>query len=353
MPLSLQSGSWKEVASASPDVLFESATILNVSHVLSTAVTRAPQKALLTLVLDRFPAVVANSNGRKLVELLVRYGTPRTVSALSKQLLQCDHEVGVLANIYRAVAVREDDSSDSRRDLLSSLVKKGPVTLMSHECLAFAAELALARDEVAESLFQSKKAQVALGEALSTRQTPKDAIHFAVTFLSKCSMNEKASSFVLASIRPALLQEAKHRPRIEVLQGLAQFGDESSVSCLATFVASWSNLGSLVLRADSAKLVAQLIERSSIESARLLAEKIAQVCDMKSIANSTVTTVLGVAKALKRRNLYSGELEGALRAAEYRFSNATMSRYLSTRERIKSRLSECEEEPQRKKHRAA
>ena len=125
-------GSWKANIESSNDLLFAAETAKIVRSTLSTATRRGPQKELWEAVQPNISTLLENEHSLHILESLIRYGTPRTVSELCDALGRLNPAVlPTLAHSKHgchlvAAAVTRIDAMGSVNDHKSSEVTKKP-----------------------------------------------------------------------------------------------------------------------------------------------------------------------------------------------------------------------------------
>lgn len=357
--LGLNSSSWEAAVTASPEILQQEGSAKSVCHVLSTAVTRSPQKVLAKLVCGaNFVPTLRTVPGQKIIQSLVNYGTVRTVALVCADLQRADVPSMVdaegVALIIRAVALRDDDTSDARKSLLASVIKGGAQVLMTSKwSLIFAAEVVLADEHAFSKLVSNKKAQECLKESLGGAQKPKEAIHFVEALLSKSNESQisQASAFVLGAISDFLKPASEHKPREEVLIALAQYADIKHAAGLCTAITSWRNIPLLVTKPEGARLIAMLLSRVSNKAGTSLADVVLTTSNIKELCASRNSSVLSVITTLQRhfpeRCTHHNVTRATLSAAEVKFTKATKPAFTATKDKILEKIRSLEQKQMR------
>jgi len=347
MSLGLSPSSWAEVVATAPDALCAESSVKNAEHILSKAVTRGPQKILAELVASHFETTISDANGRRLIELVVRFGTVRSVKQICSLLNQ--HNVIKeekiapvdVAPMLRAICERVDDEGEERKQVLEQIAAKGPVALLTEPAIQYAAELLVASDAALSKFVGSKPAKTSLAALLTQKQRPKYAIHFVEVLLSKCHAEKRdnVSKIVTDALKDLLKQGAPHHPREELMLIICQHGSEASIQAITESAISWDHK-SVLTNQEMAKLITLMLDRAPEESGAKLATALMNSIGVKALANSKTAAVLGVADAIRRRfgsQIPSGE-DSAAKAAQFRFQRATMPRFAATKMNILEKI---------------
>jgi hypothetical protein len=125
MPLSGRPAEWASEAAATPDALLDPASVTVVRHLLSTATSRKPQAALLEALKGRVVQLLADTQGATMVEMLVQYGTVRSVAAVCDALIGSVGEIPMSrgeAKVLAALAKRVDEGRGSRVALFTKFM---------------------------------------------------------------------------------------------------------------------------------------------------------------------------------------------------------------------------------------
>jgi hypothetical protein len=336
MPLSGRPAEWASEAAATPDALLDPASVTVVRHLLSTATSRKPQAALLEALKGRVVQLLADTQGATMVEMLVQYGTVRSVAAVCDALIGSVGETPMSrgeAKVLAALAKRVDEGRGSRVALFTKFMGSltPAVVADSHEHRLVVA--AIAGDEhfgaTAAKLVQAAPMKKWLAQSLTDKRTDKEAVEFVTTVLEHAGKGDETASAaisntVLACIAPLLAPKAEHRPRPEILAALASFGATVTIDVLAGRIAAWSDLAKLLVGLQ-AKAIATVLLRASADAAlKLTASVLAAVPPEQLVARGVGPAK--IALAMRERGLLSTD------------SNSTVSYTLDTAEDAASRL---------------
>lgn len=356
MTLTLKSADWEATVQASPDSLLQEQSAKCVEHVLSKAVTRGPQKILSRLVGDKVELLLSSPSGIRILTALVSYGTVRTVSQICSRLcsLLPSPDVGkddptdydALGLLFRAVAVRVDDTSEARQQLISRLTCRGWEALVEKPaCLRFAAQLALADESFLRSISSMGSKQSLFRQVLASAKKPREAIYFVETLLQGVSTQaDDLRKLVFRTILQAISDQTKevstHRPRVEILAALATHGDVETGSTLAKLMSKWSQLGAMASSGDASAVVSALLSRADDASASLLAKRIAEQTSIAALSKSNKASVLAIVATMQKRfpDLHGDANQGVLVGATARYLRATKPLFEATTQRILEKI---------------
>lgn len=356
MTLTLKPADWEATVQASPDCLLQEQSAKCVEHVLSKAVTRGPQKILGRLVSDKVELLLSSPSGVRILIALVSYGTVRTVSLLCDRLnarfppidagKEDPIDYDALALLFRAVAVRVDDTSEARQQLLSRLTSRGWTALVDKPaCLRFAAQLALADDAFFSTISSlASKQSSPLRQVLASVKKPREAIYFVETLLQGVSGQEDKQKLVCRTILQAISDQTKevsaHRPRVEILAALATHGDVETASTMAKFMSKWSQLGSMASSTDASAVLSALLSRADDASASLLAKRITEQTSIAELSKSNKASVLAIVATMQKRfpALHGDANQGVLAGAAARYVRATKPLFEATTQRILEKI---------------
>ncbi|CAG9576852.1 conserved hypothetical protein [Leishmania major strain Friedlin] len=359
--LSIDARKWTEtIKAAGADCLCSAVSAKNVTHVLSTATVRAPQKQLCAAVSDFVPAMLENTHGVSILTALVRYGTTATVEQIASKLTPAEEGVWsftaapkkemtkCLSHLLERLVYREDCTGESHNALLGRLKAVKKKSLMTSSfTLPATARLALVDDAFAAGLLSSGEAQKALGRSCQHAATAASAEEFCRTLLERPKDNA-ASDFVWKALAASMKADAKAHPREAILALLAAHGPVQLVNRMADAMAQWSTVRELCTLDSYAHIIAHLLERCDDERAgnRLVAAVITQEADVTERMGARKAAQQHLLAALAAKSSYAQTLERRLgtsqtkrlAAAKVRFANATQSKATTTQQAILEKL---------------
>lgn len=363
MSLGHNVSSWEATISAAPECLTSESSLKNVQHILSTAVTRTAQRILLHATLPHFRTMIDCDAGLGIIECLVKFGTPKTVSKICQHLLEIvtfPLTTAAMTKVAAAIATRVDDGSEPRTKFIESLLAIGLAEMMKSCYYLHPLSVIAANDSgVSRRLQSDTEAQKALWEGLNGAKSHSEASLFVERLLKSSSedLKEASCSFVLSAIAPGMSKSATQKVRIDTLQIIALHGSEHLVTEVAKCLATWS-LEKMICNEKGAKMLAIILSKCSQKAGDLLATQVVKAADIKSLASSKSTALMSVATVLRKR--FSGICEknhvplDQLAASEIRLTKATKPTFQATKESIMDKIRQIrsqEDEPARKKAR--
>ncbi|KPA84201.1 hypothetical protein ABB37_02259 [Leptomonas pyrrhocoris] len=358
--LSIDSRKWVETIEASGvECLCSPVSAKNVTHVLSTATVRGPQKQLCAAVSNFVPGMLENAHGISILTALVCYGTPATVELISGKLIAVDEGVWSftaapskeltkpLSHLLERLVYREDCTGKSRKALLDKLQSAENQALFSSLfTLPAAARLMVVDPSVAQSFAASANSQKTFAESCQDPVHVAGAEEFCRILLE--TPTDVAVEFLWKSLAGSLKPTSKTHPRESVLAVLAARAPVLLVNKLAGAVAQWSNLHALCERDAYMEIVAQLLERMDDEKTgnKLVAAVVTQKTDITDRVQSRKAAPHHLLAALTAKPYYAKALEKQLgesqtkllTAAKVRFVNATQPKAVSTQRSILEKL---------------
>lgn len=364
--LSIDPRKWAEtIEAAGVECLCAATSAKNVTHVLSTATVRAPQKQLCAAVSNFVPAMLDNTHGISILTALVRFGTTATVEQVAAKLVAADEAVWSfkaapkkelakqLAQLLERLVFREDCTGEAYKALLERFkaVKKGAL-LSSAFTLPAAARLVVVDPAFAKALLSSAEGHKALAESCHDAARAAAAVDFCRTLFAG-SVDEAvvvaAGDFVGKALAPSMkVSSTAARPREEVLAVLAAHAPAALVNKLVDAVAQWPTLRELCRRDAFEHIVAYLLERCDDEKAgnKLVAAVMAEEADVTARMEARKAAPQHLLAALTAKPSYAHTLEqrlGApqakrLAAAKVRFTNATQPKASATQRAIREKL---------------
>jgi hypothetical protein len=343
MSLSDKPANWPAEVSASPEILQSAATLTVLRHALSTATSRKPQNFLWESVKDRLESILLTDAGASVLVTLVTFATPKTIEALAEKLSAQTETDSVIA-VVAAIAERIDDPSDSRRTLVQkALAAVKPSSFISAGSTRTLVAKATADEDfkpAALKILRSKPVSEWMRASASGKQSSKDW-HTFLSDVLRCSGKCQDAEFrtavgqcVVTAWGELMAAKASHRPRPDELQQVAAQGSEDLVSNIASRVASWSDLQTRML-GSHVRVVASLIERSDVESARNLAAAVLKAAPLTEITSKSFSSAR-IAVAMRSRGVIgdidSGASAGRLDAAQDDLKRQQTNAALAARE---------------------
>ncbi|CAJ1009843.1 hypothetical protein Q4I28_005157 [Leishmania naiffi] len=359
--LSIDARKWAEtIEEAGAECFCSAVSAKNVTHVLSTATVRAPQKQLCAAVSNFVPAMLESVHGVSILTALVRYGTTATVEQVTSKLLAADEGVWsftaapkkemtkCLSQLLERLAYREDCTGESHKALFDSLkaVKKQAL-MTSPFTLPATARLALVDDAFAAALLSSSEAQRALGRSCQDAATAAAAEAFCCALFERAT-DDAVSDFVWKALAASMKPDAKAHPREAILALLASHAPVPLVNKVTNAMAQWPTVRDLCTRDSYAHIVAHLLERCDDERAgnRLVAAVITQEADVTQRMGARKAAQHHLLAALTAKPSYAQALQKRLgtsqtkrlAAAKVRFANATQPKAITTQQVILEKL---------------
>ncbi|KAG5501128.1 hypothetical protein GH5_04724 [Leishmania sp. Ghana 2012 LV757] len=359
--LSIDARKWAEtIEAAGANCLLSAVSAKNVTHVLSTATARAPQKQLCAAVSNVVPAMLENAHGVSILTALVRYGTTATVEQVASKLTESDGGVWsfadapkkeltkCLSQLLERLVYREDCHGESYKALISRLKATKKQSLMTSSfTLPAAARLALVDDTFAAALLSSSEAQKSLAKSCQNASTTDAAEEFC-RILFERSTDDRAGNFVWKTLAASMKANAKAHPREAILALLAAHAPVPLVNKMTNAMAQWPTVRDLCVRDSYAHIVAHMLERCDDEKAgnELVAAVIKQETDVKERMSARKSAQHHLLAVLSAKPSYGQTLEkclGAsqakrLAAARVRFANATQPKAITTQQAILDKL---------------
>ncbi|KAG5475473.1 hypothetical protein LSCM1_03593 [Leishmania martiniquensis] len=359
--LSIDARKWTEtVEAAGASCLFSAVSAKNVTHVLSTATVRAPQKQLCAAVSTFVPAMLENAHGVSILTALVRYGTTATVEQVASKLVESDKSVWsftappkkeltkCLSQLLERLVYREDCHGESCKALIGRLKALNKRTLMTSSfTLPATARLALVDKAFAAALLSSSEAQKALANSCLDAATAAAAEEFCRTLFER-STDKAAGDFVWKALGASMKANAKAHPREAILTLLAAHAPVPLVNKMTKAMAQWPTVRDLCVRDSYAHIIAHLLERCDDERVgnELVAAVIKQETDVTERMGARKSAQHHLLAALSAKPSYAQTLEkllGAsqtkrLAAARLRFANATQPKAVTTQQAILDKL---------------
>ncbi|KAK7198620.1 hypothetical protein NESM_000825200 [Novymonas esmeraldas] len=360
--LSIDARKWAEtIEAAGVDCLCSAVSAKNVTHVLSTATVRAPQKQLGAAVSNFVPTLLENTHGVSILTALVRYGTTTTVELVASKVAAADEPVWTfaapprkelvrqLSRLLERLVYREDCSGESVKALLARLkALKKTALLTSSFTLPATARLARVDGEFAASLFASSEAQKALAESCQDAATVAAAEEFLRVLFEKSTGDAAAGDFVWKALAPSMKASATVHPREAVLALLAAHAPAQLVNKMADALAQWPTAHDMCARDACMHIVAHLLERCDADQIgnKLVAAVVTAEADMAAWMAARSAAPQHLLAALASRPSYAQTLEKRLgspqtqrlTAAKVRFTNSTQPKATATQQAIQEKL---------------
>jgi hypothetical protein len=358
--LSIDARKWAEtIETAGAECLCSPVSAENVTHVLSTATVRGPQKQLCAAVSAYVSGMLENTHGIAILSALVRYGTPATVEQVVGKVVAANKDVWTfaeapkkelvkpLSQLLERLVYREDCSGESYKALVDKLRSAKKQTLFSSAfTLPAVARLMVVDPSFAQSVASSTEAQKALAESCQD-----DARVAGTEGLCRILFERPTgviADFVWKSLAPSLKTASKEHPRGAVLDVLAARAPVALTNKLAEALAQWPNLHDLCEKALYMEVVAHVLERADDEKAanKLVAAVITQKRDVMDRLNSRKTAPQHLLAALTAKPSYAWTVEKQLgesqtkllMAAKVRFTNVKQPKAVSTQQAILEKL---------------
>ncbi|KPI89894.1 hypothetical protein ABL78_0966 [Leptomonas seymouri] len=358
--LSIDARKWVEtIEAAGVECFYSPVSAKNVTHVLSTATIRGPQKQLCAAVSNFVPDMLQNTHGISILTALVRYGTPATVEQIASKLIAADKDVWSftaapkrelmkpLSRLLERLVYREDCTGESCTAILEALRSAKRQTLFSSLfVLPAAARFMVVDPSLAQSIATSTDSQKALAESCQDALRAAGAEEFCRILFE--TPTDVTTDFVWKSLAGSLKATSKVHPRESILAVLAASAPVPLTNKLAAALAQWPNLHELCQRDVYMQIVAQLLEHTDDEKvgSKLVATVITQESDIADRMQSRKAAPQHLLAALMAKPSYAKTLEKQLgkpqtkllTAAKVRFANSTQPKAASTQQAIFEKL---------------
>ena len=318
---------WVAEVSATPEVLTAPESYDVARHALSTATSRKPQAFLFEAIRDRIGTTIADGASARIVALLGEFGTVQTVGLLCEELGKVKASVLIESDsaslVVAAVARRIDEGKGLRSAFFDKVVAAiTPARFTEHagtrrvlSALSYDANYA---GPIAKVL-QSKSAKAFLATQLTAAKPLPDTLAF-VTDLMASSARSGAEDLVEvvcvamgSAIEPLMAPSAPHRPRPEILSGLARASPERVAAGICRAATKWADLSKQIgtVLADALALAAQ---HAPTADAQAFATKVASLAPLNELV-TRCTHSARLIVALRKLGLLSGAANEAAGSA--------------------------------------